>query len=185
MNKKPRRSTRQLGKDAKRKAAKMAGREIDRLGDQTATREERARRKRQLIKGPPEFRDIRKNKSWNQKLSIRESRPAIRRPDLLMRDEARRIAVNIAKLLDCAEGLTEATQTSVSTCRLPKWPTEIECKYFLLRLWREPLLVGAHTRRATKPHVPIAMLNKSQFRSAVVASQLSWGDLTEAPTSLR
>jgi hypothetical protein len=63
MNKKPRRSTRQLGKDAKRKAAKMAGREIDRLGDQTATREERARRKRQLIKGPPEFRDIRKNKS--------------------------------------------------------------------------------------------------------------------------
>jgi hypothetical protein len=50
-------------KGAKRKAAKMAGREIDRLGDQTATREERARRKRQLIKGPREFRDIRKNKS--------------------------------------------------------------------------------------------------------------------------
>jgi hypothetical protein len=37
----------------------MAGREIDRLGDQTATRKERARRKRQLIKGPREFRDIR------------------------------------------------------------------------------------------------------------------------------
>jgi hypothetical protein len=50
---------RQLGKSAKRKAAKMAGREIDRLGDQTATRKERARRKRQLIKGPREFRDIR------------------------------------------------------------------------------------------------------------------------------
>jgi hypothetical protein len=50
---------RQLSKGAKRKAAKMAGREIDRLGDQTATREERARRKRQLIKGPREFRDIR------------------------------------------------------------------------------------------------------------------------------
>ena len=32
---------RQLSKGAKRKAAKMAGREIDRLGDQTATREER------------------------------------------------------------------------------------------------------------------------------------------------
>jgi hypothetical protein len=30
----------QLSKGAKRKAAKMAGREIDRLGDQTATREE-------------------------------------------------------------------------------------------------------------------------------------------------
>jgi len=53
----------QLSKGAKRKAAKMAGREIDRLGDQTATREERARRKRRLIKGPREFRDIRKNKS--------------------------------------------------------------------------------------------------------------------------
>jgi hypothetical protein len=51
------------GKGAKRKAAEMASREIDRLGDQTATREERARRKRRLIKGPREFRDIRKNKS--------------------------------------------------------------------------------------------------------------------------
>ena len=63
MNKKPR-PARRLSKSAKRKkAAKMAGREIDRLGDQTATREERARRKRRLIKGPREFRDIRKNKS--------------------------------------------------------------------------------------------------------------------------
>jgi hypothetical protein len=50
-------------RDAKRKAAKMAGQEIDRLGDQTVTREERAQRKRRLIKGPREFRDIRKNKS--------------------------------------------------------------------------------------------------------------------------
>ena len=49
--------------EKRRKAAKIAGREIDRLGDQTATREERARRKRRLIKGPREFRDIRKNKS--------------------------------------------------------------------------------------------------------------------------
>jgi hypothetical protein len=56
----PRSTSRQ---DAKRKAAKMAGQEIDRLGDQTATREERARRKRQLIKGPREFRDIHKNKN--------------------------------------------------------------------------------------------------------------------------
>jgi hypothetical protein len=50
---------RQLSKGAKGEAAKMAGREIDRLGDQTVTREERARRKRRLIKGPREFRDIR------------------------------------------------------------------------------------------------------------------------------
>jgi hypothetical protein len=42
--------------------ADLAGREINRLGDQTATREERARRKRRLIKGPREFRDIQKLK---------------------------------------------------------------------------------------------------------------------------
>jgi hypothetical protein len=37
----------------------MAGRAIDQLGDQTATVEERAHRKRRLIKGPREFRDVR------------------------------------------------------------------------------------------------------------------------------
>jgi Arc/MetJ-type ribon-helix-helix transcriptional regulator len=41
------------------KAAEMAGREIDQLGDQSVTGEERASRKRRLIKGPREFRDIR------------------------------------------------------------------------------------------------------------------------------
>jgi hypothetical protein len=46
-------------KRSQRKAAEMAGREIDRLGDQAATREERAERKRHLIKGPREFRDVR------------------------------------------------------------------------------------------------------------------------------
>lgn len=37
----------------------MAGREIDRLGDQAATSGERAQRKRRLIKGPREFRGVR------------------------------------------------------------------------------------------------------------------------------
>ena len=41
------------------KARKMAGREIDRLLDPSATDEERQRRKRRLLKGPKEFRDIR------------------------------------------------------------------------------------------------------------------------------
>ena len=40
------------------KAAEMAGQAIDRLGDQTATVEERAQRKHRLIKGPREFRDV-------------------------------------------------------------------------------------------------------------------------------
>ena len=46
-------------KQSQRKAADMAGREVDRVDDQTATSAERAQRKRQLIKGPREFRDMR------------------------------------------------------------------------------------------------------------------------------
>jgi hypothetical protein len=44
---------------SRRKAADLAGQAIDSLGDQTATVEERAHRKRRLIKGPREFRDVR------------------------------------------------------------------------------------------------------------------------------
>jgi ABC transporter substrate binding protein len=40
-------------------ASEMAGREIDLLGDPSATDEERQLRKQRLIKGPEEFRDIR------------------------------------------------------------------------------------------------------------------------------
>ena len=45
-------------KRSQRKAADMAAREIDRLGDRAASSEERAQRKRRLIKGPREFRDV-------------------------------------------------------------------------------------------------------------------------------
>ena len=45
------------------KASEMAGEEIDRLGDPLATDEERQLRKRRLIKGPQEFRDIRSNRA--------------------------------------------------------------------------------------------------------------------------
>ena len=44
------------------KATEMAGREIDLLGDPSATDEERELRKQRLIKGPQEFRDIRSNR---------------------------------------------------------------------------------------------------------------------------
>ena len=44
------------------KASEMAGREIDLLGDPSATDEERQLRKQRLIKGPQEFRDIRSNR---------------------------------------------------------------------------------------------------------------------------
>ena len=44
------------------RASEMAGREIDLLGDPSATDEERELRKQRLIKGPQEFRDIRSNR---------------------------------------------------------------------------------------------------------------------------
>ena len=45
------------------KASEMAGREIDLLGDPSATDEVRQLRKQRLIKGPQEFRDIRSNRA--------------------------------------------------------------------------------------------------------------------------
>ena len=41
------------------KALDLAGQQIDKLGDQSASAEERQARKRRLLKGPGEFRDIR------------------------------------------------------------------------------------------------------------------------------
>jgi ribosomal protein L19E len=41
------------------KASDMAGRRIDKIGDPSATAEERQDRKRRLIKGPREFREMR------------------------------------------------------------------------------------------------------------------------------
>jgi hypothetical protein len=59
--------TRQMDTEAQRKAAELASREIDRVGDQGATGEERAQRKRRLIKGPREFRDLRAIQSKSKK----------------------------------------------------------------------------------------------------------------------
>ena len=43
-------------------AAGMASDMIDYLGDQSATREDREQRKRRLVKGPSEFREMRKKR---------------------------------------------------------------------------------------------------------------------------
>ena len=53
--------TRKAGSRTERssKASELAGKAIDRLGDKSAPVEERERRKRRLIKGPQEFRDVR------------------------------------------------------------------------------------------------------------------------------
>jgi hypothetical protein len=42
-----------------KRSSQMAAEAIDRLGDKSAPVEEQARRKRRLIKGPPEFREMR------------------------------------------------------------------------------------------------------------------------------
>jgi hypothetical protein len=49
------------------KAREMAGQEIERLIDPSATDEERQRRKRRLLKGPKEFRDIRDNRAKSKR----------------------------------------------------------------------------------------------------------------------
>jgi hypothetical protein len=57
----PRRTGARTNKAAK--ASEMAGHEIDRLGDPSVTDQERQLRKRRLIKGPTEFRDIRSKRA--------------------------------------------------------------------------------------------------------------------------
>jgi hypothetical protein len=51
------------GKQAASKASKLAGRVIDRRADPSAPIAERERRKRRLLKGPKEFRDIRRDRA--------------------------------------------------------------------------------------------------------------------------
>jgi hypothetical protein len=51
--------SRLIASHAASKASEMAGRQIDRLLAQSAASEERARRKRRLLKGPREFREFR------------------------------------------------------------------------------------------------------------------------------
>ena len=50
---------RPASKETARKASKLAAREIEPLGDKSQPLEEQQRRKRSLIRGPGEFRDIR------------------------------------------------------------------------------------------------------------------------------
>jgi Arc/MetJ-type ribon-helix-helix transcriptional regulator len=56
-------STRRLSPRAQAKAAEMAAKAIERGADPSATLEERESRKRRLLKGPKEFRGIRKDHS--------------------------------------------------------------------------------------------------------------------------
>jgi hypothetical protein len=53
--------------EAAAKAAEMAAEEIDKLADSSATSDERQQRKRRLLKGPREFRDIRGNRPGSKR----------------------------------------------------------------------------------------------------------------------
>jgi len=53
------RSTASTSKKTAAKAAELAGTMIDWLGDKSAPPEEQAKRKRRLVKGPSEFREMR------------------------------------------------------------------------------------------------------------------------------
>jgi len=48
--------------ETRARANEMAGEQIDRMEDKSATSEERATRKRRLLKGPSEFQDMRPKK---------------------------------------------------------------------------------------------------------------------------
>lgn len=54
-------SNRRTSPKAAAKASAMAGTQIDHLSDRSAPLEEQEKRKRRLLKGPSEFRDIRKD----------------------------------------------------------------------------------------------------------------------------
>jgi hypothetical protein len=55
--------TRPTKPEAQQKAAELAAREIDKMTDRDVPSEERVQRKRRLIKGPREFREIRSTRS--------------------------------------------------------------------------------------------------------------------------
>jgi hypothetical protein len=59
--------TRPIGAEAQHKAAELAAREIDKLTDRDIPHEERSQRKRRLIKGPREFRDMRGTEQKSKK----------------------------------------------------------------------------------------------------------------------
>jgi hypothetical protein len=59
--------TRPMATEAQHKAAEMASDEIDKLGTNVGQDEEHAQRKRRLIKGPSEFREIRAKRAKSKK----------------------------------------------------------------------------------------------------------------------
>ena len=62
-----------LGNKAVSKSSELAAKMIDRLADQSAPLEEQEKRKRRLLKGPAEFRDMRDLASQKRRAKTRTS----------------------------------------------------------------------------------------------------------------
>jgi hypothetical protein len=60
-------STRQSSSKQKLRAQEMAGKAIDKMSDNAAPADEKAERKRKLLKGPAEFRDARVDRKTKPK----------------------------------------------------------------------------------------------------------------------
>lgn len=68
--------TGQLSAASRSEASTLASNTIDRLTDETATAEEQEKRKRRLIKGPLEFREMRKDQTGGHGGARAKRRPA-------------------------------------------------------------------------------------------------------------
>ena len=74
------------------------------------------------------------------------------------------------ELLHCAQICWSRTVNGPSARHFPRRAITIDLVYFLLRVWRQSLLVCIHASRGTEPHVPVAMYTKSQIPTAVIAA---------------
>ena len=69
----------------------------------------------------------------------------------------------------CLDLLSHPPTNARSARRFPRRAITIDLVYFLLRAWREALLVCVRTGRGAEPHAPVTMYWKPQLSAAVIA----------------
>jgi hypothetical protein len=79
--------------------------------------------------------------------------------------------------LHCAQILLSRAPSDAHLARyLVRRAATFDLVYFMVRVWRQPLLICGHTSGGTEPHVPVAMHVKSQLAAAVVAAYRACSD---------